>query len=105
MTGWFNPDNWLDLLSQLLLVIGGLAIAAVPGWLSIRKSLTSLNDSVNNRPTTMRDDLDGLRGDVTGMRDEMRGGFNALRADISEERRARRAGDDAIRDEIDKRGA
>ena len=105
MNGWFNPDSWLDLLSQVLLVIGGLGIAVIPGWLSIRKSLSSLNDSVNNRPTTMRDDLDGLRGDVTGMRDEMRGGFNAVRRDINEERLARRAGDDAIRDEIDKRKA
>lgn len=105
MNGWFNPDSWLDLVSQVLLVVGGLSIAVVPSWLSVRKSLKEVSDSVNNRPTTMRDDLDGLRSDVTGMRDEMRGGFNALRADISEERRARRAGDDAIRDEIDKRSA
>ena len=118
MNGWFNPDSWLDLLSQVLLVIGGLSIAVVPSWLATRrnhdaiKAVDAKADAIVGQVVNghagkpaLRVDIDMIREELGGIRDEMRGGFAALRGDISEERLARRAGDDAIRDEIDRRSA
>ena len=118
MNGWFNPDSWLDLLSQVLLVIGGLSIAVVPSWLATRrnhdaiKAVDAKADAIVGQVVNghagkpaLRVDIDVIREELGGIRDEMRGGFAALRGDISEERLARRAGDDAIRDEIDRRSA
>lgn len=115
MNGWFNPDNWLDLASQILLVVGGLAIAVVPSWLATRrnhdaiKAVDAKADAIVGQVVNghagkpaLRVDIDVIREELSGIRDEMRGGFAALRGDISEERLARRAGDDASRDEIDR---
>lgn len=118
MNGWFNPDNWLDLASQILLIFGGLSIAVIPSWLATRRNHEAIQavdrkaeaivgQVVNGHAgkPALRVDIDVIRDELAGMRDEMRGGFATLRADINEERRARRAGDDAIRDEIDRRSA
>lgn len=98
MNGWFNPDNWIDLVSQLMLVVGGLCIAIVPSWFAARshKFIKEVSDSVNQRPTSLRDDLDkaitgvetlghdvrGLRQDVTAMDDMRRQQIADLRAEL-----------------------
>jgi len=63
MNGWFNPDSWMDIWSQLLLVMGGIAIAVVPSWVTARKThkdLKVVKDEVKNghTNTNLRDDLD-----------------------------------------------
>ena len=113
MNGWFNPDNWLDLASQVLLVIGGLSIAVIPSWLATRRNHDAIKavdakaeaivgQVVNGHAgkPALRVDIDVIREELSGIRDEMRGGFAALRGDITEERLARRTGDESIRAEI-----
>ena len=63
MNGWFNPDSWMDIWSQLLLVMGGVAIAVTPSWFTARKTqkdLKVVKDEVKNghTNTNLRDDLD-----------------------------------------------
>lgn len=103
MTGeWTDAQNWLDILDHIWIGLVLIAVAGVPSYFAARnkKAITSVYNSINNRPTSIRDDLDAMRDNVHGIRDEMRGGFTAVRGDLNEERQARRAGDDAIRDEI-----
>jgi hypothetical protein len=81
MNGWFNPDNALDLISQLLLIIGGLAIAVTPSVIAARshKSIARVENSVSNgHSVPLRQDLDkailaieALAHDVHGLRKDL----------------------------------
>lgn len=99
MNGWFNPDNWLDLLSQLLLVVGGIGVAVVPAWLSMRKSLREVSDSVNNRPTSLRDDVDRAINAIDDLAHDVRG----LRTDLAAESDSRRTQFGELRSDLDYR--
>jgi hypothetical protein len=102
MTGWFNPDGWVDLVSQILLIVGGLAIAIVPSWIAARshRSITRVESQVANGHTTpMRADLDrailaieALAHDVTG-----------LRRDLADEENRRRDHIAELRDEVNRK--
>lgn len=102
---WYDPSGWLDLLDHAWYGIVLIAVAGVPAWIAARnhRAIQEVSASVNNRPTTIREDLDVIREDIVGMRTEMRGGFSGVRADIAEERNARRAADDELRSEIENR--
>lgn len=61
MNGWFNPETWLDIVSQVLLVLGAVSIAVVPSWLSARNHQTLKdvkNQVVNGHKSPLRADLD-----------------------------------------------
>lgn len=101
---WYDPSDWLDLLDHAWYGIVLIAVAAVPSWLSFRtnRSLREVSDSVNNRPTSVRDDLDraiaaiealahnvqGIRQDLASEEDRRRQQINELRDDV--ERHIRR---------------
>lgn len=85
MNGWFNPDNWLDLVSQILLVVGGLAIAIVPSWFaaithqSLKTETKVIRDQlVNGHTTFLRNDVDkalaaieNLAREIANLRSEL----------------------------------
>lgn len=85
MNGWFNPDNWLDLVSQILLIAGGIAIAVVPSWFAARthqslKTETKVirDQLVNGHTTFLRNDVDkalsaieNLTREITNLRNEL----------------------------------
>lgn len=84
---WANPDNLLDLVAYAWYGVVIIAIAAVPSWLSMRKSIKEVSDSVNNRPTALRDDLDRVVTAVDALVHDVRG----IRSDLAlEEDRRRR---------------
>lgn len=81
MNGWFNPDGWVDLLSQVLLIVGGVTMAIVPSVYAARAHKTStevLSETRNGHKVPMRADLDRvieaidrLSHDVTAIRREL----------------------------------
>ena len=108
MNGWFNPDGWVDLMSQLLLVIGAISIAVVPSWFAARthgvlKTETKVirDQLVNGHATFLRQDVDralsaieqltheivNLRKDLAVEQDSRRGQIDDLRQDVDRMRR------------------
>lgn len=90
---WYDPQDWLDLLDHAWYGFVLIAVAAVPSWLSIRtnRSLKEVSDSVNNRPTALRDDLDrviqaveALAHDVRGIRSDLQVEEDRRRRDVAE---------------------
>ena len=101
---WGGIDGFLDLLDHIWIGLVLIVAAAIPSWLAARnhKSIKEVSDSVNNRPTGLRDDLDkaiaaieamardvhGLRTDLFMEEDRRRQQINELRSDM--ERHLRR---------------
>ena len=90
---WYDPQGWLDLLDHAWYGLVLIAVAAIPSWLSIRtnRSLREVSDSVNNRPTALRDDLDrvikaveALAHDVRGIRTDLQLEEDRRRRDVAE---------------------
>lgn len=105
MTGWFNPENWLDIVSQFLLVIGALAIAAVPSWFAARthgaiKSETKVikDQLVNGHTTMLRQDLDRAIATIEALTREI----ISLRKDLALEQDSRRSQIDDLRSDVDR---
>lgn len=98
---WANPENWLDLLAYGWYGVVLLGIAAVPSWLSIRtnKSIKEVSESVNNRPTALRDDLDRAIQAIEQLGHDMR----RMRADLRAEEERRRSQIEQLYDELDHR--
>lgn len=95
---WANPENALDLLAYAWYGLVLIVIAGVPSYFAARnhKAIKEVSDSVNNRPTTLRTDLDraiaaveslshdvrGLRQDVASLDDVRRQQIADLRSDL-----------------------
>ena len=106
MNGWFNPDNWIDLVSQILLILGGIAIAVVPAWFSARthKSIKTetrvIRDQlVNGHTSPMRSDLDRCLQAIEALAHDVRN----LRTDISDEQSLRREVIAELRDDFNRK--
>ena len=99
MNGWFNPDNLLDLVSQFLLIIGGLLIAIVPSWFAARAHKTSvavLSETRNGHSTPMRADLDRVIESIERLSHDV----TAIRRDLADEENRRRDHVAELRDEL-----
>lgn len=90
----FNPDSWMDVFVLLTLA----AIAAVPSWAALRnhKSIKEVADSVNNRPTALRDDLDKAISAIEALAHDVRG----IKADLMAEEDRRRRDVDYLENRI-----
>jgi hypothetical protein len=103
MNGWFNPDNWLDLVSQILLILGAIGIAVVPSVIAARshKSIARVEQSVSNGHTgvPMRADLDRAIAAIEALAQDVRN----LRHDISEEQSLRREVIAELRDDFNRK--
>jgi predicted transcriptional regulator len=98
MNGWFNPDSWMDVWSQLLLIVGALSIAIAPSWFSARKThkdLRDVKDQVKNghTNTNLRDDLDRVLERLEELSrhvTEISRGFSGLKSELIDEEIRRR---------------
>ena len=101
MNGWFNPDSWMDIVSQLLLLIGALGIAIVPSWYSTHRALKKVTDQVVNghagKPP-LREDIDRCLAAIEALAHDV----SALRADLHAERDSRRSQVDDLRSDVDR---
>lgn len=90
----FNPDSWMDVFVLLTLAV----IAAVPSWAALRnhKSIKEVADSVNNRPTALRDDLDKAISAIEALAHDVRG----IKADLMAEEDRRRRDVDYLENRI-----
>lgn len=96
-----DASNWLDVFDHFVVVVGAIVLAAVPGWVAARrnyKAIKEVSDSVNNRPTALRDDLDRALMAIQALGEDI----HALRGDLLTERQARKAQVDDLRDDVDR---
>jgi hypothetical protein len=105
VNGWFNPDNWLDIVSQVLLLAGGLSIAIVPSWFAARthgalKTETKVirDQLVNGHSTMLRQDVDRALTAIETLTHEV---VN-LRKDLALEQDSRRSQIDDLRGDVDR---
>lgn len=98
---WYDPSGWLDLLDHAWYGLVLIAVAAVPSWFAARnkREIKSVYDSINNRPTSIRDDLDRAINAIESMRHDVR----ALRQDLALEEDRRRAAVSDLYAELDHR--
>jgi predicted RNase H-like nuclease (RuvC/YqgF family) len=98
MNGWFNPDSWMDVWSQFLLIVGALSIAIAPSWFSARKThrdLRDVKDQVKNghTNTNLRDDVDRVLERLEELSRhvmEISRGFSGLKSELIDEEIRRR---------------
>ena len=100
MTQWLEVNDWQDLLGNAWIGLVLIAVAAVPSWLSVRnhRSIREVSDSVNNRPTALRTDVDEIRETLAAIREDI----ISLRADLLSERMARASQVDDLRSDVDR---
>ena len=105
MNGWFNPDNWLDLVSQVLLIVGGISIAVIPSWFAARthgalKTETKVirDQLVNGHATFLRQDVDRALAAIEHLTHEV----GSLRKDLALEQDSRRGQIDDLRQDVDR---
>lgn len=98
---WTDVQDWLDLLDHAWYGIVLIAVAAVPSWLSYRnhKSIKEVSDSVNNRPTALRDDLDRAIAAIESLAHDVQ----SMRRDLMAEEDHRRIQINDLREELDHR--
>ena len=101
MNGWYNPDDLLDLLDHILLAVAGIGAVAIPSWFAARnhKAIKEVSDSVNNRPTALRDDLDRAIAAIEALAHDVR----SIKTDLAEEERKRRDHVAELRDEVNRK--
>jgi hypothetical protein len=111
MNGWFNPDNTLDLISQALLILGGLAIAIVPSWFAARthremKSTQTTVGQVRDQVVNGHEGAPPLRADldrvITAI-DRLARDVSAIRRDLADEETRRRDHVTELREEVHRR--
>jgi predicted nucleic acid-binding Zn-ribbon protein len=108
MNGWFNPDSWMDVWSQFLLILGALSIAIAPSWFSARKThkdLRDVKDQVKNghTNTNLRDDLDRVLERLEELSrhvTEISRGFSALKSELIDEEIHRRESVKELRSDL-----
>lgn len=96
MNGWFNPDDWMDVIDHLLLVLGVIGAAAVPSWFAARnhRELKDVkNQVVNGHKSPLRMDLDRVLErleEVSSFVNEIFRGVSGLRSELVDEEARRR---------------
>lgn len=96
MQGWFNPDGWIDLLSQIFLIIGAIAVAVIPSVYAARnhKGIKEVVFQTKNaHGTNLRDDLDRVLArldELSKFINEISRGVSGLRSDLIDEEGRRR---------------
>lgn len=109
MNGWFNPDNWMDVVDHLLLILGVVATAVIPSWFAARnhKEIRSVKDQVvNGHKSPMRDDLDRVLArleELSNFLVEVGRGVSGLRSDLNNEEIRRRENIRELREDIDRK--
>jgi hypothetical protein len=109
MEGWFNPDSWMDIVSHVLLIIGGVLTISVPTWITVRanKNIQDVKEQVTNGHTSpMRLDLDRVLQrleDLSHFILEVQRGVSGLRSDLVDEEIRRRENVRELREEIDRK--
>lgn len=102
MNGWFNPDSWMDVISQILLLVGAFGLAIIPSWYSTHKSLKKVTDQVVNghgaNHPNLREDLDRAIAAIESLAHDI----GALRQDLHIERDARKSQVDDLRSDVDR---
>jgi hypothetical protein len=103
VNGWFNPDSWMDIVSQFLLMIGAIAVAILPSWYSTQKTLKKVTDQVVNghggaNQPNLRQDVDRAIAAIEALGADI----NALRRDLHTEREARTSQVDDLRSDVDR---
>lgn len=91
----------MDVFDHAIVLIGAIILAAIPGWVSARrnyKAIKEVSDSVNNRPTALRDDLDRAIAAINALATDV----TALREDLHVERQARKTQVEDLSDSIDR---
>jgi predicted RNase H-like nuclease (RuvC/YqgF family) len=108
MNGWFNPDSWMDVWSQFLLIVGAISIAIAPSWFSARKThkdLRDVKDQVKNghTNTNLRDDVDRVLARLEELSrhvTEMSRGFSGLKSELIDEEIHRRESVKELRSDL-----
>lgn len=108
MNGWYNAENWLDLLDHLLLVCGGIAVIAIPSWFAARnhKELKTTQQTVaqvRDQVVNGHSDAPPLRADidrVIAVLDRLGNDITAIRRDLADEESRRRDHIAELREEI-----
>ena len=106
MNGWFNPDNWLDVVDHFLLILGVIATAVVPSWFAARnhKEIKDVKDQVvNGHKSPMRFDLDRVLErleDLSRFITEVGRGVQGLRTELVDEESRRRESVKELRSEM-----
>lgn len=91
MTQIPNPDDWMDVLTILVVT----AMVAVPSWLSLRtrNTVLKMDKSISNGHTTpIRTDLDEVRNTLTHIRSDIHAvklELGDIRHELREERKDR----------------
>jgi predicted nuclease with TOPRIM domain len=100
VTNWLEVNDWYDLAANAWIGLVLIAVAVVPSWLSLRnhRSIKEVSDSVNNRPTALRTDVDEIRDTLNAIRDDI----ISLRGDLLTERESRRSQVDDLRSDFDR---
>ncbi len=100
MTNWLEVNDWYDLAANAWIGLVLIAVAVVPSWLSLRnhRSLKEVSDSVNNRPTALRTDVDEIRETLSAIREDI----ISLRGDLLNERQARSSQVDDLYSAVDR---
>jgi hypothetical protein len=97
-----DASNWMDVIDHIAVILGAIALAAVPSWFSMRnhKGIKEVQNQVKNAHTTnLRDDIDRAINAVESLGTDVRG----LRQDLGMEEERRRAQIAELREEIDRR--
>ena len=102
MHGWYNPDNWVDLIDHLMLALAGIGAVAIPSWFAARnhKTIRQVRDQVvNSHPDrNLRDDLDRCLAAIEAIGQDI----HALRGDLLAERDSRKAQVEDLRFDVDR---
>lgn len=101
MNGWYNPDNWLDIIDHIVLALAGIACVIIPSYLhSNRKTLQQVRDQVvNSHPDrNLRDDIDRCLAAIEALGRDI----NSISRELLTEREARRSQVDDLRSDVDR---
>lgn len=102
MNGWWQPDSWIDVASQFLMLAGALLLAIAPSWYSTHKTLRKVTDQVVNghggSQPNLREDLDRAIAAIEALGQDI----HALRADLHVERESRKSQVDDLRQDVDR---
>lgn len=102
MNGWFNPDDWMDVVDHVLLILGAVSMTAIPSWFAVRnhKSIARVESQVvNGHKTPMRADLDKAILAIEALAHDV----NGLRRDLADEEDRRRSHVRELREDFERK--
>lgn len=107
MNGWYDPQNFLDILDHLILAFAGIGVVAIPSYFSARNhkeikntraQVLQVRDSVVNGhgETPLRLDIDRVIESI----DRLSHDVSAIRRELADEETRRRNHVAELRDEV-----